>query len=193
MTRQPCPRAFFGGTYFPPESRGNVPGLNEMLPQVAGGQRIYSELGEVSYLKVGPWKVNKAKVMIISHEGPPVTYNGLLGMNFLKHFQYNINYKNVRQEKDYFMCKYDILFYMSTENGHLFNNFFKMINDNLNMPLLYKIFCNNISYIVDNIFNTTKWKLLCENDSKDKYINPSLNFNKIISEYEINLLNNLMN
>ena len=71
----------------------NIIALKKALPQVAGGQRIYSELGEVSYLKVGPRKVNNAQVMIISHEGPPVSYNGLLGMNFLKHFQYNIDFK----------------------------------------------------------------------------------------------------
>jgi predicted aspartyl protease len=71
----------------------NIIALKKMLPQVAGGQRIYSELGEVSYLKVGPRKVNKAKVLIINHEGPPVSYQGLLGMNFLKNFQYNIDFK----------------------------------------------------------------------------------------------------
>lgn len=71
----------------------NIIALKKMLPQVASGQRIYSELGEVSYLKVGPRKVNKAKVLIINHEGPPVSYNGLLGMNFLKNFQYNIDFK----------------------------------------------------------------------------------------------------
>jgi predicted aspartyl protease len=60
----------------------NIIALKKALPQVAGGQRIYSER-----------KVNKAKVMIISHEGEPVSYNGLLGMNFLKHFQYNIDFK----------------------------------------------------------------------------------------------------
>jgi hypothetical protein len=35
-----------------------------------------------------------ASVLIISHEGAPVNYSGLLGMNFLKNVAYSIDYKN---------------------------------------------------------------------------------------------------
>jgi hypothetical protein len=35
-----------------------------------------------------------ASVLIIPHEGAPVKYSGLLGMNFLKQVEYSIDYKN---------------------------------------------------------------------------------------------------
>lgn len=72
----------------------NIMALKKGLSQVAGGQQIYTELGKVSYLKIGPHRVNDANILIINHEGPPVNFQGLLGMNFLKNFQYNIDYKN---------------------------------------------------------------------------------------------------
>jgi predicted aspartyl protease len=62
--------------------------------QVAGGSRISTQIGKVSYVKVGPLKMEDASVLIIPHEGSPVNYSGLLGMNFLKQVEYSIDYKN---------------------------------------------------------------------------------------------------
>lgn len=72
----------------------NIIALSKGLAQVAGGQNIYVETGQVNYFKVGPFSMEKAAVLIIAHEGPATSYSGLLGMNFLKNVQYTIDYQN---------------------------------------------------------------------------------------------------
>lgn len=72
----------------------NVVTLRKGLSQVAGGQSIQTEMGQLSYMKVGPIKMLDPIVIIINHEGAPVKYKGLLGMNFLRNVQYSIDYKN---------------------------------------------------------------------------------------------------
>ena len=72
----------------------NVVALRKGLSQVAGGQTIQTEMGQLSYMKVGPIKMHDPIVIIINHEGAPVKYKGLLGMNFLRNVQYSIDYKN---------------------------------------------------------------------------------------------------
>lgn len=68
--------------------------LKRGLAQVAGGASINTQMGKVSFIKVGPYKMEDASVLIIPHEGAPINYSGLLGMNFLKQVEYSIDYKN---------------------------------------------------------------------------------------------------
>jgi predicted aspartyl protease len=72
----------------------NIAVLKKGFAQVVGGQNIYVETGQISYFKVGPYTMEKAEVLIVAHEGEPVSYSGLLGMNFLKNVPYTIDYKN---------------------------------------------------------------------------------------------------
>ena len=71
----------------------NIIALKKGLSQVAGGQQIYTELGKIDYLKIGPHRMKNALVLIINHEGPPVNFQGMLGMDILKNFQYQIDLK----------------------------------------------------------------------------------------------------
>jgi predicted aspartyl protease len=71
----------------------NIIALKKGLSQVAGGQQIYTEVGKIDYMKIGPHTIKNASVLIINHEGPPVNFKGLLGMNFLKNFQYKLNFE----------------------------------------------------------------------------------------------------
>jgi predicted aspartyl protease len=72
----------------------NVVTLRKGLSQVAGGNIIQTEMGQLSYMMVGPIRMNDPTVIIINHEGAPVKYKGLLGMNFLRNVQYRIDYQN---------------------------------------------------------------------------------------------------
>ena len=72
----------------------NIIALRKGFSQVAGGQQIYTEMGKVDFIKVGPHKIIGAGILIINHEGAAVTHNGLLGMNILRNFNYDIDFEN---------------------------------------------------------------------------------------------------
>ena len=74
----------------------NVITIRKGQSQVAGGGTIQTDVGKLSYMKVGPIKMIDPHVLIISHEGAAVKNQGLLGMNFLRNVQYQIDFQ--RQE-----------------------------------------------------------------------------------------------
>jgi len=62
------------------------------IGQVVGGGLLEVRRVKLAYIKVGPYTKTDMDVAIIEHKGPPIRYDGLLGMNFLRGLKYSINF-----------------------------------------------------------------------------------------------------
>jgi len=75
-------------------SQLNIISLAKGQSKVAGGQSVFSEVGKVDSMKVGPIQARDFPVIIMAFEGAPTVFNGLLGMDFLSRVEYTLDYEN---------------------------------------------------------------------------------------------------
>lgn len=60
--------------------------------QVADGSFINTGIAELDYMIIGPFKKTNIQVAFVEHEIPSGTHDGLLGMNFLRGFEYSVDF-----------------------------------------------------------------------------------------------------
>jgi len=72
----------------------DLPSGRRYKARVAGGGIVNSNRINFRHINVGPFHIKKASAMVINLTGKLPSYDGMLGMDFLKHHPYQIDFEN---------------------------------------------------------------------------------------------------
>ena len=67
--------------------------VQKATARLAGGKEVQFDVAVLDYLKIGPYEKKDVLVGILTLEGRGIGYDGLLGMNFLQYFSYDIDFE----------------------------------------------------------------------------------------------------
>ncbi|MEN8686116.1 MAG: retropepsin-like aspartic protease [Desulfuromonadales bacterium] len=71
----------------------DLPSGKRFEARVAGGGTVNSNRIRFRHINVGPFHIKKASAMVINLTGKPPSYDGMLGMDFLKSHPYQIDFE----------------------------------------------------------------------------------------------------
>ena len=72
----------------------DLPSGKRFKARVAGGGIVNSSRIKFRHINVGPFHINKASAMVINLTGKQPAFDGMLGMDFLKHHPYQIDFES---------------------------------------------------------------------------------------------------
>lgn len=71
----------------------NISSGKQSAVRVANGSLVKTSQAIIKTLSVGPKTVKSPLITVMTQQGPKLRFQGLLGQDFLKHFQYTIDHK----------------------------------------------------------------------------------------------------
>ena len=74
-------------------TRLELPAGKKVKAQIAGGGTVNSERIKFRHIEVGPFRIKKASAIVIDFKGRRQSFDGMLGMDFLKSHPYQIDFE----------------------------------------------------------------------------------------------------